>query len=349
MRHTVFFVHGMGTHDRTWQQSGVDVLSSAYTEYAALANRSLTDDIEVIPIVYNDTIEVWRERMAKDFGEFRSAFSGQLDANEAKGAKFDNHLDQLESWIGAGSSPGFAWSHAADVLIYKWMSTVRMAIDVSVATQIVGALAKTNTPRWSIVSHSLGTSVTHNVLHMLYTSGTQSTRKLDPVQTRPHVLLMVANVSRVLQRDGAKVYDTKVRPGRSSTGAICSYYLNARHRYDPFVYPKPFSPDLWPESGTYAFNGYQHIQPAHIHFGKNDLHKVHDFDHYLRNPRVHVPLFRALMGDAMIPDDEYLKAKTTFDSSVVSDGMDAARSKLESLLPPHSAGWQRILSLMKQL
>ncbi|KAF1721699.1 hypothetical protein [Pseudoxanthomonas wuyuanensis] len=348
-KHTVFFVHGMGKHDKTWHDAGLNVLKSSYSEYAAFANRSLMNDIEAVPIVYDDKIETWRTRMAEDFSGFRNAFMGELDPAEAKGESLTKQLDQVESWIGASDKPGFAWSHAADVLIYRWMSTLRMAIDVSVATQITGYLAKHGTTKWSIVAHSLGTSVTHNVIHMLYTSGTANQPPLNPVETRPQVLMMVANVSRVLQRPGAKVYETRVKPGRSSTGALCGYYLNARHKYDPFVYPKPFSPDLWPEPGTYAFNGYQHLQPAHLHFDKDELMRVHDLDHYLRNPRVHVPLFRALFGDELIPDEEFMKAKTAFDSSIVSSNLDATRSKLEAMLPASSANWQALLTIIKRI
>jgi hypothetical protein len=348
-KHIVFFVHGMGTHDATWHEAGVNILKSALTEYDAFGDRPLLDHIQVIPIVYDDKIETWRRRMSEDFAGFRAAFLADVDPAEAKGESLTKQLDQLESWIGAGVDPGFGWTHAADVLIYRWMYTLRMQIDVTVGTQITKHLAEKGNAKWSIVAHSLGTSVAHNVLNMLYSRGVGDAPPWQPAEIRPQVLMMVANVSRVLQRPGAKVYETSVRPGRSTAGALCAYYLNVRHKLDPFVYPMPFNPDLWPECGTYASNAYQHLQPAHIHFEKSEILKVHDLDHYFKNPRVHVPLFRALFGNALIPDAEYLQAKTMFDSKIASGNIDAARSKLEGMLPAPATDWKTLISLIKRV
>ncbi len=348
-KHIVFFVHGMGRHDKTWHEPGLNVLKSAYSEYDSFADLSLLDAIEVVPVVYDDRIETWRQRMSEEFSAFRAAFLSEVNPTEAKADSFNKNLDQLESWIGVGDDPGFAWTHAADVLIYRWMSTLRTTIDVAVATQILAKLANMGATKWSILAHSLGTSVVHNVLHMLYTNGTTTQPPLKAIETRPQVVAMIANVSRVLQRPGAKVFETGVRPGQASTGALCSTYLNARHRWDPFVYPQPFAPDLWPTPGTFANNAYQHLQPAHLHFEKDELFKVHDLDHYVRNPRVHVPLFRALFGSALIPENEFLDAKSSFDSSVVSGSIEATRSKLESMLPAQSTNWQILLTLIKRL
>ncbi|TYT24953.1 hypothetical protein FZO89_00900 [Luteimonas viscosa] len=348
-KHIIFFVHGMGRHDKDWYESGLNILRSAYSEYDAFSNRSLLDTIEVVPVVYDDRIETWRQRMSQDFSAFRTAFLAEVDPTEAKADSFKKNLDNLESWIGAGDDPGFAWTHVADVLIYRWMSTLRSTIDTAVATQILATLAKDGGNKWSIVAHSLGTSVVHNVLHMLYTSGTATQQPLKAVETRPQVVMMVANVSRVLQRPGAKVFESNVRPGRASTGALCSTYLNVRHRWDPFAYPQPFAPDLWPTPGTFAHSAYQHLQPAHLHFDTDKLFKVHDLDHYARNPRVHVPLFRALFGSALIPESEFLEAKSSFDSSIVSDNIEATRSKLASLLPAESGNWRTLLTLIQRL
>lgn len=346
-KHIVFFVHGMGRHDATWHRPALNVLTGAFTQYESYQGKSLDDRIEAVPVIYDDRIEVWRTRMAADFKAFRGALLGDL-ADGGSRTQIERQLDRLEGWIGAGEDPGFAWTHAADVLLYRWMSTLRMAIDVAVAARILARLQEGGFSGWSILAHSLGTSVTHNVLNMLY-AGFGDQPPLDPSTTRPRVVLMVANVSRVLQRPGAKVLQTRVRPGYPSTGALCAYYLNARHRLDPFVYPKPFMPDLWPEPGSFSSSAYQHLQPSHIHFSKDALFRVHDVDHYLVNPRVHVPLFRALFGESTIGEAEFSKAKTQFDSAIVSPNIDAARDRLESMLPAPSGGWQMLLGLCKRI
>ena len=160
---------------------------------------------------------------------------------------------------------------------------------------------------------------------------------------------MVSNVSRVLQRSGAKVYETLVRPGMASTNAICEYYLNVRHRLDPFTVVKPFDPDSWPNNATFSTNKYQHIRPSHIHFEKDEIFKVHDFALYLKNPRVHAALFRSLVGKAAIPDEELQQKSAEFDSALVSTTLAEARSKLESRLPAINGGLEAFIGVFKKL
>lgn len=348
-KHVLFFVHGMGKHDATWHLPGLTVLRNAFGDYEAFRGANFDELIDAVPVVYDDLIETWRQRMAADFAGFRAALLGGLDPlDNSRATAVNRQLDKIQGWIGAGE-PGFVWSSAMDVVLYRFFATLAMAIDVTVAKQILEKLKQGNFLTWSVVGHSLGTSVVHNSLNSLYGTGIDGRPPLHPAETRPRAVMMVANVSRVLQRESAKVLEGRVMPGPLSAGRLCGFYLNARHRLDPFVYPSPFNPDLWPDAATFATSAYQHLQPSHIHFEPGDLYKVHDFDHYLTNPRVHVPLFRALFGASLIPDAEFATVKTQFDAAVLSSNVDRARDKLEALLPAPSANWQKLIELIKRL
>ena len=171
----------------------------------------------------------------------------------------------------------------------------------------------------------------------------------DPLETRCTTLAMIANVSRVLQRNDAKVLESRVMPGSAAAGRLCSFYLNVRHKLDPFTIPQAFDPGEWPDSATFSTERYQHIQPSHIHFESDELPNIHALDHYLRNPRVHVPFFRSILGRNIVTAEDYRLAKVRFDSEVRSNTLDKARSALESRLPARSGNWRNLLASIKRL
>lgn len=351
-RHVVFFIHGMGKHDATWHEKGLKVMSSAWKQYDNLDDDTLEEWVEPVPVVYDDVFETWRQRMQSDFDGFQAALLGSTpdvadeDASQIK--KISDKLDKIGEWIGAGEDE-FVWTHAADVILYRFIKTIRSAIDVSVISQILKRVQQGNFKTWSIVAHSLGTSVAHNCINSLYGAGVDGIRPLDPRETRPRVIMMVANVSRVCERPGARVYDSRVKPGEPTTNRTCGYYLNVRHKLDPFTHPRPFDRDPWPDAATFSTDRYQHIRPGHVQFGKSELMRVHDLDHYVENPRVHVPFFRALLGNIFIPEDEFTKARAGFDAAQNSDWIDAARAALEPKLPAPGRNWDALVDLFRKL
>jgi hypothetical protein len=352
----VFLLHGMGTHDNTWHENGLKVLQGAWSEFDQLKDLGMQELIEFHPIVYDDVFETWRQRMSADFAAFKGALfaggaaggGGLADADHGKATALNKKIDQIEGWIGGGE-PDFVWSHAMDVILYRFFTTIRMAVDTSVISQILDRLSQGNYSQWSIVGYSLGTSVLHNSLNTLYTAALGGQASLDPRMLRPKLVAMVANVSRVLERDGARVQSSVVRPGSPNSGCVCRYYLNIRHTLDPFTIPRAFDYAPWPDPVTFNTKRYQHIRPSHIKFTKDDLMDVHNFDHYLENPRVHVPFFRALMADSMISDEEFLQANAEFDAEQHVDNINIVRAALEPKLPKPNASWTTIIDLLKQM
>lgn len=353
-QHILFFVHGMGEHDDTWHQKGLGVLKSAFNDYELTRDVDFDSRFRVVPIVYNDIFKETRERANADFAAFKVAVLGSIDVSDAVSQQaVATELDKYADLIGAGGD-NFIWTHILDVILYRFSNTIRMGIDVSVAEQILNTTSSHQHLTWSVIAHSLGTSVAHNTLNSLYNTGFHNAPngpigKLDPLESRCNTLAMIANVSRVLQRKDAKVYESRVKPGSASAGRLCSYYLNARHKLDPFTVPKAFEPDLWPDSGTFSTERYQHLRPSHINFEFDQLSRVHDLDHYLENPRVHVPLIRSILGRRVIGAEEYRSARSRFDSEIRSDSIDRARSLLESKLPSPTGNWRNLLSAIKRL
>ena len=354
-KHVLFFVHGMGTHDKTWHEDGVKTLKTWFAEYPRLRNKSFDETFEYIPIVYDNIFETWRTRSGEEFDKFKSAALGSFSGTGSSDAKkkLDKQLTEAGKLL-ALAGDNFFLTHWLDSILYRFSTTIRMATDVAVADQILTRL-KTPCKSWSVIAHSLGNSVAHNSLNSLYSTNglvdEQGTiRQLHARNTRPRVLMMVANVSRVLQRSSAKVFGTRVRPGPAEHGNLCSSYLNVRHQFDPFCVPKPFVPDHnWLGSAIFGSTAYQHITPSHLYFDVNDLAEVHALDHYLMNPRVHAPLFQQIIGENRVTQADLDQAKIQFEQSAPGSSIDNKRNKLQALFPHHNDGVESIWSILEEL
>lgn len=336
MSHLVFLVHGMGVHKQSWSTDYVDAIAAAYDQYPSLKGLPLKELFRFVPISYD---EIFRELV----GNWSDAAELIASASTETGAP----VSKLTDWLkGADKLDGnFKWTHAADVLLYRGFSLVRERVCAHVAAQLVKAIKQHITDegisRWSVIAHSLGTSVIHDTLARLW----------DPKASMPggiafstgneqaQLIAMIANVSRVLETDPYDVYESSVKPGRNAQpDRGCNYYLTVRHVYDPFTIPSMFRPQMWPDELTLLAKParYVYSEVDHIH-----QWNVHDFGHYLKHPRVHVPLFRRLTDEMQITDAEFEEALQRFRTFGPLEDQAAVRirQKLEDLLPAQSSDW----------
>jgi hypothetical protein len=327
----IFMIHGMGDQDATWHQASAAALRSRY-ENPIYTHREydFLSRYRVLPLSYYDILERYRKQWAEGPQQILDLLGGDeffkesIPANE-RSSTLDSIYDSVET-VRAGDS--FFWTHILDVLLYRFSIIVRAEVNLEVGKQIAQGLDDyPNRHSWSIVARSLGTSVIHNVLNALYTEDTFLDRpRLRPDHTRPLVLAMVANVSRVLQLPNLKVLRSPVRPGGLAEGALCWHYLNCRHKYDPLTWFKPFDPDdgLWLDA--LGQSRYIHARPEIM----KQLN-VHDCIHYLNDPDVHVPLFRMLEGKLFISDGQLNKARSEHREGSTQDATDKWRDAMEEI------------------
>jgi len=339
----------MGDQQDGWHLPAIKVLESAFGTFSTFKGHAFSDSFEPISVGYADIFVNLRKRWKDDVAGIKDVFSNELeDADAAEKKKVEKRIDDIGSMIGAGGD-GFFKTHAMDVLLYRFFSLLRHAVNVAVAEEFLqNAGSKFDT--WSVIAHSLGTAVTHNTLHALYNTPdlVKGRDKLSPEITRPKVLMMVANVSRVLQLPALKVFDSDVRPGPAVAHCLCDTYLNVRHKLDPFTMPQPFDPDpIWPDVTTSHTLAVQHIRPEHLLISQ--ANQVHDLEHYLRNPRVHAPLFRAILGTDLISDDEIRQKSIEFDAVTDKDNTNELRHLLDKLLPSPSSEWPALIELLLKL
>ena len=177
----------------------------------------------------------------------------------------------------------------------------------------------------------------HDTLHAMFSHPVNGS--LLPRSFRPRALCMVANVSRVLWND-IQFYKTAVRPSPLPSEGVCESYINAHHALDPFPRVKPFHKpaDEWLTEQAKIADSY-----ANARIPKEELTdwNVHGFAHYLRNPRVHVPLFRALLFDKFIKNPEFKARRDKFGKDLLKKTVrNKIIKELEKVNPGALDDWE---------
>ncbi len=286
----------MGHHIDGWHRQVEDFLHHFYSTYARTGGRPFAKRFKVVPVEY-DTI----------FREILATWNTNGRELLALGNKFGtDKVDQLLGWSQGAPEvdDNFFWTHAFDVIFYRFFATVREAVKVHVANTIFKEISNlASSESWSIIGHSLGTMVVHDTMHAWYTQPLGKGGKLGN-HMRPRLLMMLANVGRILQQKDLKVLSPQstVKPG-----GVCSYFVNALHPLDPFTALKPFNPVRWPDRQRYENGEFRLIEVKHI-----QEVNIHDFLHYLRHPDVITSLFRTLRYATFITQEKEAQYRQTF-------------------------------------
>jgi len=290
-KHIVFFVHGIGDEAKGWSKGLRTAFKTLFDSYPLPpGGLPFSELFETEEIFYNDLFDQWRKRVAKEAdAALRLLGDGGL-ASEA--------VEKLLQAGKAAGGGGFLRTHALDVLQYRFLRLVADAIRDAVQHQIMSRLAETEfgTPvRWSIVAHSLGTSVVHDTLHAMFRPGPGTEAS---ALFQPYAVAMLANVSELLHDrgflEGADAYGSFVRPNREPAQGACRYYVSAANGFDPVAIAGDFRPPAnWLVQSARTQRRYRPLEFKAIPKSR----EVHGFAEYLAHPGVHVPLFRILSGD----------------------------------------------------
>ena len=318
VKHTLFLVHGMGRHEGTqWSDEVWKKLVECSKRYRHFESKNLEDYAEPFPVGYDEFVRTALGRWEAEgtaFGEFARG-------NELRQA---GSLDWLMGI--AGDDAGFLLSHVADVIVYRLFrheaGRIQDVVKLAIFEEIARKQSQDANAKFSVMAHSLGTSVAHDALAELGTAE----RIGDHVNTfgtanfRFHSIHMVANVSRLLQTS-PKVYASVVRPGsRTTRKRYCSRMYSHRHELDVFTKPKPFEPVTWGRS--FRLTNLRHYR------GWN----VHGWLHYLDHPRVHVPLLKSITKSSAITphqEREAVNVYARFGGDL--ENLAAAKAKLSEL------------------
>jgi hypothetical protein len=331
-KHIIFLVHGMGDFKEKWsttvqagQTKSVQALiKEKYKSWPQVSWVDFDNNFEFCEINYNKEFEALREQWKDSANKLSTALS-------AVGIS-DGIINKLTSFADFPSKDTFTNTHVLDVILYRYIKQITATVRSSVITQILAKLSEqsnSNKFKWSIISHSLGTAVTHDALHALYTA------KIDDLKannlgkiTFPTAVIMLANVSHVLEND-FPVYKSALAPGAPGRSeSACRRYLNIRHEWDPIPAVKKFNPtESWPDPAVRNKNLYKEVLLKAIN--PPDARVVHDFEHYLDNPKCHAALFGALVDNFdQIPTSEVAKKHQAYVNKIDMAWQEKAKEKL---------------------
>jgi hypothetical protein len=292
VKHTLFLVHGMGRHEGTqWSDEVWEKLVECSERYPHFrTKKKLAEYAEPVPVGYDEFLRAALRR----WDEQATTFGAFAQTNDLR------HADSLDWLAGvSGDGAGFLLSHVADVVIYRFFAHEAGRIQDVLKERIFSEVARKQAldadAKFSVMAHSLGTSVVHDALAEMggleHIDGDVNT--FSAAHFRFDSIHLLANVSRLLQTK-PKAYASVVRPGpRSTAGRYCGKMYCHRHELDPFLKPKPFEPVTW--GRDFELANLRHYR------GWN----VHGWLHYLDHPMVHVPLLKSITkSSAVTPKQE---------------------------------------------
>jgi hypothetical protein len=291
-KHIIFFVAGIGDEAKNWSVKLRKSFQELFDSYPLPPGGLPFDELfETEEIFYNDFFDEWRKRVANEAGKALNMFG-------AEGLPSDTVKKLLEAGVAAGGG-GFFRTHAFDALQYRFLALVSQSIRDTLQHQIMSRLAESEfgTPvRWSIIAHSLGTSIVHDTLHQMFKPGPGAE---ESALFQPFAVVMLSNVSQLLHNpkvlgDGVDAFGSFVRPNRNPESGACRNYLSAANEFDPIARAGDFDPPpnwLTPDAQTQR--RFRPLKFKAIPKSRN----VHGYEEYLAHPAVHVPLFRILSGD----------------------------------------------------
>jgi hypothetical protein len=291
MTKVLILVHGMGVHPKGWSKEIVDKLDAVADQYPSFnGKQKFHERVDIREISYDDVF-------TNIVGTWQSDAS-QLDAwAKASGRE----LPKLVGWLRSpmpSEAKGFFWSTAIQPLLYRGFHLVRDAVRASVTDQIAAIandVLANGSAEITVLSHSLGTMVTHDSLDLLG-RGYKGNEVLAATRWGFTNLFMLADVCQLARKLTADIdyFDSVVRPSTAGKAGetYCQFFNNDWHRFDPFAVSAAFRPGTWGDN-------YIPIGPlGHFHNAN-----VHGFTHYLDHPLVHAPLINAALGPG--PDGRF--------------------------------------------
>ena len=223
-KHLIFMVHGMGDFKPGWSDGVETLMKTSFRKF--MEGVAFSDEYEFIEINYNALFEERRQ----EWGRRAEVLAGVFASNGLS----DGAVQKLLKFAGAPGGDGFLQTHVLDAVMYRFLPQVAEHVRRTVQDKILSTLQAgphNVAPNWSIICHSLGTSVTHDTLQAMFTHEVNGV--LLHSNYRPNNVFMVGNVSRVLWHSGS-VYETSVKPHPRRERGLCQRYYNFQHELDPF-------------------------------------------------------------------------------------------------------------------
>jgi hypothetical protein len=326
MAKMLILVHGMGQNDAGWSAAPggpQEKLNEVAKKYSLFNGGNFTDELPVREISYTrcfqDEINRWNQASA-ELAQWTEDNSRPLPKVVAW---LDKPLPANEA-----VAKDFFWSTAIQPLLYRGFELFRTRVRVAVMTALVEHLKEfaDESLNVTIVAHSLGTMVMHDVLDMVGNGVLPADVKDVEVLTADYwklsSIFMIADVCRLGPSwiKDIDYYSSVVRPVMpdGSVKGISDKFFEVWHRFDPFAIAAPFRPKDWGP-------GYQPVDPL-SHFRQAN---VHGYTHYLDHPKVHVPIINYALRANAITADKAADARAKY-ADIVSPECDQQIERIKA-------------------
>ena len=271
----IFLLHGMGQWSTESLVPAIETIRRTYQRFSYADQLDFDSAFTVVPIDYDQY-----------FREYIQAFNAQaekferlagMDVPGIVGAVRDFAANDLDA-------DDFRVSALGDLFLYL-LTSIRHYVVTGVASSIEKSLQEDRTEGWGVVAHSLGTSVTTDVLQHVFTKHRVSAThdKFRKAYGKPAAVLMMANVASLARSPGdtshSNVYTNEVYPAAGIAYGAMGHYINLNHALDPVPRVLPFDPK--PHWDRKALDRFTDVTiPAGFLVDAN----VHGLTNYLRWP-----------------------------------------------------------------
>jgi len=344
--HHVYFIHGIGQHSKTWVDDpdlGTTLrkkLSDAWSFYQPKPGG--IDDHLVLNSVSYDHV----------FTELYAHWDAQAEAllkhvgnQPLAQEKLSGFIETLRKPAAELQNENPIYTHLLDLFWYRLSGSVQGKIVAHCASQILDDVRKhyeKGSHTFSIVGHSMGTSVAHKVLQDLF-SEQEFRAELSSV-LKFRLLMQVSNTSLVLSSDPDKHYETLVKPSRFANRGVCDYMVNVAHRFDPVCELVRFDPDLesWLDRDEIRQNRYQDLRISRL-----TDRNIHSIVHYFDNPKVQEAFFENIF-DRSLPAAKKTEAWKAFETKTPEGRFKQVKKDYEEILRQQVEGVEDYLKLIDE-
>lgn len=351
----LLLIHGMGK----FTAPGVDgegnpTRGSFGEEFIKASTESLqryqnhkTDTLDKYVDIHEFNYDSWFEQMRMEMTDRAKSMTDRLNAVSTNyGATFAtdlvSRLTALEADFG---DDDFFHTHFLDVIFYTTMlgANVRVKAGEKIA-ELVQNYGQGNV---HIMAHSLGTTVLHDTLHLLYRPEFDPNDEIPDLNLTNHKLgslWMVANVSRLVNAvtDLANPLRSVVKPGDDG---CANAFFNIRHEMDPFTWLSRFDPannGSWISESLFG-TAYSNIV-TNLVVDAN----THSFTQYLHDPKVAENfLFQMTPFDVTLEEMNSVSAE--YNKKTVNGAFAALEEAFRGLTPKDFDSWQDFLEAWKAL
>jgi pimeloyl-ACP methyl ester carboxylesterase len=282
----LILIHGIGDHPPGWSEAAIAKLDEKAADYETMDGATIADLFTVVEIAYDEIFTDVATRWAEEVQTLKST-------------ALYGHVEPALDWLDGSARGDFVWTHMADVVLYM-SSAVRNAVASEVAALIGETIAELGTTNlsYNILAHSMGSSVAAEAVTALgSTDPNPEGWQGLPEGFRFDNVFMLANTSRLLQRESIKAYTTsRLLPVNLKPDGLCVNYWNISHQYDPVPAPRRFELTSTPTES--------YIDVKLEHFYDTNVHAL---THYLEHPLVHGAIFR-LAGAGKVRRDTWRNA-----------------------------------------